>query len=122
MDAASLSRFEAYCHTLYTSPDPQQRRSAEEALVQLATDASYIPQCQFVLDNSKQSFAQLVAANALKKLLVQHWNHLSPQQQIEFRNYALSYLASRGPGKAATSRPKINNKVSITKYKRRGSP
>mmetsp|Transcript_7505 Transcript_7505/g.12746 ORF Transcript_7505/g.12746 Transcript_7505/m.12746 type:complete len:1077 (-) Transcript_7505:234-3464(-) len=97
MQQEQLAQFEAYCTQLYTSPNPAERSSAEAALVQLSTAPEYIPQCQFVLDHSKLAYAQLVAANALKKLLVQHWNHLLPQQQIDFRNYALSYLANRGP-------------------------
>ena len=36
--------------------------------VQLSSSFDYIPQCQFVLDHSKLAYAQLVAANALKKL------------------------------------------------------
>ena len=39
----------------------------------------------------------MVAANALKKLIITSWNHLSVAQQMEFRNYALAYLANRGP-------------------------
>jgi len=97
MDAGGLQAFESYCTQLYTSSDPNTRRVAEEALVQLSTAPEYIPQCQFVLDNSKLPYAQLVAANALKKLLVQSWNHLTPQQQVDFRNYVLSYLANNGP-------------------------
>jgi len=97
MEPAQLAQFEAYCAQLYTSADPSERNNAELALVQLSTAPEYIPQCQYVLDNSKQAYAQLVAANALKKLLVSSWNHLSVQQQMEFRNYVLTYLASRGP-------------------------
>ena len=36
--------------------------------VQLSSRFDYIEQCQFVLDHSKLAYAQLVAANALKKL------------------------------------------------------
>ena len=36
--------------------------------MQLSSSFDYIPQCQFVLDHSKLAYAQLVAANALKKL------------------------------------------------------
>ena len=64
--------------------------------MQLSSTPEYLPQCQFVLDHSKYAYAQLVAANALKKLLVQSWNHLTPSQQLDFRNYTLSYLAQRG--------------------------
>ena len=50
-----------------------------------------------MLDHSKLAYAQLVAANALKKLLMQSWNHLSVQQRIDLRNYVLTYLANNGP-------------------------
>ena len=50
-----------------------------------------------MLDHSKLAYAQLVAANALKKLLLQSWNHLTVQQRIDFRNYVLTYLANHGP-------------------------
>lgn len=42
-------------------------------------------------------YAQLVAVNALKRLLAQNWNLLLPQQHIDVRNYVLSYLANHGP-------------------------
>jgi len=95
MEASQLKQFETYCSTLYTSSDAAERSAAEAALVQLSASPEYIPQCQFVLDHSKYAYAQLVAANALKKLLVQSWNHLSQQQQLDFRNYTLSYLAQK---------------------------
>ena len=41
-------------------------------------------------------YAQLVAANALKKLLLQSWNQLTVPQRLEFRNYVLTYLANHG--------------------------
>jgi len=28
---------------------------------------------------------------------VQNWNHLLPQQHVDFRNYVLSYLGRHGP-------------------------
>ena len=94
-----LGQFEACCEQLYTSPDPQARKTAEVALVQLSTTPACIPQCQFVLDNSAQPYAQLVAANALRKLVVLSWNNLSAEQRLGFRNYLLSYLANHGPSR-----------------------
>ena len=43
------------CSQLYSSPDPAERRVAEEALVHLSSSVEHIPQCQFVLDNSQQA-------------------------------------------------------------------
>ena len=97
LQEGQLQQFEAYCEKLYTSPDANERAAAEAALVQLSSSSEYIPQCQFVLDHSKLAYAQLVAANALKKLLMQSWNHLTVQQRVDFRNYVLTYLANNGP-------------------------
>ena len=97
LQEGQLQQFEAYCEKLYTSPDANERAAAEVALVQLSSSSEYIPQCQFVLDHSKLAYAQLVAANALKKLLMQSWNHLTVQQRVDFRNYVLTYLANNGP-------------------------
>ena len=82
LQEGQLQQFEAYCEKLYTSPDANERAAAEAALVQLSSSSEYIPQCQFVLDHSKLPYAQLVAANALKKLLMQSWNHLTVQQRV----------------------------------------
>ena len=82
LQEGQLQQFEAYCEKLYTSPDANERAAAEAALVQLSSSSEYIPQCQFVLDHSKLAYAQLVAANALKKLLMQSWNHLTVQQRV----------------------------------------
>ena len=94
---AELQIFEGFCETLYTSPDAAERRKAEEALVQLSTTPDYIPRCRQVLAESAKPYAQLVASNALKRLLVSHWNHLTPAEQGEQRSYALTYLATHGP-------------------------
>ena len=75
-----LQTFEAYCEALYNSPHAEERAKAEAALVQLSTTPEYIPRCQFVLSHSALPYAQLVASNALKRLLQTNWNHLSPPQ------------------------------------------
>ena len=46
---------------------------------------------------SARRYAQLVAANAIRKLLTASWNQLQPSQRVEFRNYLLSHLVSKGP-------------------------
>jgi hypothetical protein len=80
MGSAELQAFEAYCLQLYTSPHAEERAKAEAALVQLSTTPEYIPRCQIVLSSSTMPYAQLVASNALKRLLQSNWNHLTPQQ------------------------------------------
>lgn len=134
VDGQQLALFEQHCEKLYMSPDANERQASEAALVQLSSSVEYIPQCQFVLDNSKmpcaarppprartrptvrpagahrslpggrshtrreRRYAQLVAANALKKLLLQSWNQLTVAQRLEFRNYVLTYLYNHGTG------------------------
>lgn len=96
-----LRTFEHYCDILYNSPSTTERTKAEAALVQLSTSPEYIPRCQFVLSNSQMPCAQLVATNALRKLLCTCWNHLSAQQKVDSRNYALNFIASSGPSSQA---------------------
>ena len=90
---SELAIFEGFCETLYNSPHAEERAKAEHALVQLSTTPEYIPKCQFVLSNSTVPYAQLVAGNALKRLLHSSWNHLSTQQRTDYRNY-VSRLAT----------------------------
>ena len=90
---SELAIFEGFCETLYNSPHAEERAKAEHALVQLSTTPEYIPKCQFVLSNSTVPYAQLVAGNALKRLLHSSWNHLSTQQRTDYRNY-VSRLAA----------------------------
>ena len=97
MSESELRTFEQYCETLYNSPSAEERAKAEAALMQLSTAPEYIPRCQFVLSNSQLPYAQLVATNALKRLLPSCWNHLTAQQRTESRNYALNFLASNSP-------------------------
>ncbi|KAL3899493.1 MAG: hypothetical protein SGPRY_012630 [Prymnesium sp.] len=92
--SSELQTFEEHCRTLYTATDPNARASAEAALVQLSSFASFIPQCQYVLDHSTNSHAQLIASNALGKLVIQFWNQLTPSERVEHRNHALNFLAS----------------------------
>ena len=90
-----LQAFEEHCQMLYTSSNPSQRAVAEAALVQLSTDCAFIPQCQYVLDHSEMSQAQLIASNALNKLVLQFWNQLTQAERMEHRNHALNFLASK---------------------------
>ena len=105
LQEGQLQQFEAYCEKLYTSPDANERAAAEAALVQLSSSSEYIPQCQFVLDHSKLAYAQLVAANALKKLLMQSWNHLSIQQRVRARVRVRVRGRSCGPPAARATSP-----------------
>ena len=47
--------------------------------------ADHIPQCQYILDNSKNAYALLLAATALTKLITAHWNNFNAAQHIDIR-------------------------------------
>lgn len=104
MNAEQLRQVEALCEALYTgSPakletgETVTRQEAQQRLLSLQTDAKYIPQCQYILDNSQSQYARLVASNSLTELITVHWNNFTVPQRIEIRNYVLGYLANQGP-------------------------
>eukprot|EP00339_Tiarina_fusa_P025551 CAMPEP_0117081488 /NCGR_PEP_ID=MMETSP0472-20121206/57423_1 /TAXON_ID=693140 ORGANISM="Tiarina fusus, Strain LIS" /NCGR_SAMPLE_ID=MMETSP0472 /ASSEMBLY_ACC=CAM_ASM_000603 /LENGTH=1120 /DNA_ID=CAMNT_0004809417 /DNA_START=198 /DNA_END=3560 /DNA_ORIENTATION=+ len=104
MDAAQLAQVEALCETLYTgipatTADGERvdRNEAQQRLLSLQTSAEYIPQCQYVLENSNSQYARLVATNSLTELISTHWNSFTVPQRIDIRNYVLGYLANKGP-------------------------
>ncbi len=108
MDASQLAQVEALCETLYTGIPTKlggrggtelavSRQEAQQRLLSLQTDAKFIPQCQYILDNSKSQYARLVASNSLIELITVHWNSFTVPQRIDIRNYVLGYLANHGP-------------------------
>ena len=104
MDAQQLKVVEALCETLYTgapatgdSGEPVTRQEAQQRLLSLQSSADYIPQCQYILDNSNSQYARLVSSNSLIELITVHWNSFTVPQRIEIRNYVLGYLANNGP-------------------------
>jgi exportin-7 len=109
MDASQLAQVEALCETLYTGIPAKldrgvgaevvavSRQEAQQRLLSLQTDAKFIPQCQYILDNSKSQYARLVASNSLIELITVHWNSFTVPQRIDIRNYVLGYLANHGP-------------------------
>jgi exportin-7 len=104
MEAAQLKQVEALCETLYTgmpttgeNGEQITRNEAQQRLMSLQQSAEYIPQCQYILDNSQSQYARLVATNSLTELITTHWNSFTIPQRIDIRNYVLSYLANNGP-------------------------
>jgi exportin-7 len=65
--------------------------------MQISNAPETIPQCQYVLEHSQVPYAQLVMANALRKLVTQNWNNSTSPQRLEMRTWVLSYLANSGP-------------------------
>jgi exportin-7 len=104
MEPSQLAQVEALCETLYTgiptageNGEQISRNEAQQRLMSLQQSAEYIPQCQYILDNSQSQFAKLVATNSLTELITTHWNSFTIPQRIDIRNYVLSYLANNGP-------------------------
>lgn len=104
MDAGQLKQVEALCDALYTGAPAKidggevRREEAQQRLLSLQSSAEYIPQCQYILDNSSSQYARLVASNSLIELITAHWNNFTVPQRIDIRNYVLNYLANQGPG------------------------
>ncbi|KAF1791887.1 Armadillo-type fold [Phytophthora cactorum] len=97
MDANQLRELETLCRVLYESGNEAERAHAQQAVLILQSSAEYIPQCQYVLDNSSSPYALLVASTSLTKLITSHWNNFTTPQRVDIRNYVLGYLAQKGP-------------------------
>ena len=93
MDQTQLAQVEALCHSLFLGTSAIERAEAQQQLLTLQSSAEYIPQCQFILDNSTQPYAQLMASTSLEMLVTQFWNNFTGEQKLEIRNYVLNYLA-----------------------------
>lgn len=94
---SAMFRVEALANRLYNSPNAEERTQAEHSLMQISNAPECIPQCQYVLEHSQVPYAQLVMANALRKLVTQNWNNSTAQQRLDMRTWVLSYLANSGP-------------------------
>lgn len=85
MDATQLVTVENLCKVLYESANDAERNHAQQSILLLQSSAEYIPQCQYILDNSTSSYALLVASNSLTKLISTHWNNFTPAQRVDIR-------------------------------------
>jgi exportin-7 len=95
MDLAQLRQVEALASAIYEGHSPQHSQEAQQQLLVLKTSADYIPQCQFILDNSEQLYAQTVACSSLEGIVTQFWNNFTLEQKVELRNYVLNYMATK---------------------------
>jgi exportin-7 len=68
---------------------------AEAQLLRLESSSEYVPQCQFILDNTASPFAQHIASHCLESLMTKFWNNFSVEQKLEIRNYVLMFLHQR---------------------------
>lgn len=85
MDANQLRELETLCRVLYESGNEAERAHAQQSVLILQSSAEYIPQCQYVLDNSSSPYALLVASTSLTKLITSHWNNFTTPQRVDIR-------------------------------------
>uniref|UniRef100_A0A8C6Y5W0 RAN binding protein 17 n=1 Tax=Naja naja TaxID=35670 RepID=A0A8C6Y5W0_NAJNA len=88
------SKLEVLCKQLYEGTDLAQRIQAEKVLVELINSPECLSQCQLLLEQGTTSYAQLLAATCLSKLVCKT-TPLPIQQRMDIRNYILNYIASR---------------------------
>ncbi|XP_066833185.1 ran-binding protein 17 isoform X6 [Anser cygnoides] len=92
--AESLAELEVLCNHLYEGTDLAQRLQAEKVLLELINSPECLSQCQLLLEQGTTSYAQLLAATCLSKL-VSRASPLPIEQRIDIRNYILNYVASQ---------------------------
>lgn len=94
MDQTQLTQVEELCQALYQGTSSSQRAEAQQQLLTLQSSVDFIPQCQFILDNSSSPYAQLVASTSLESLITQFWNSFTLEQKLDIRNFLLRYLGN----------------------------
>ncbi|KAI7693184.1 Exportin-7 [Sarcoptes scabiei] len=87
-----LLHLETLCKKLYDSTDAEERKQAESALLMFTNSVNCLPKCQMLLERKTSSYAQLLAATTLTKLITR--NDLTIDQRLDIRNYILNYLAT----------------------------
>ncbi|XP_017704927.1 PREDICTED: ran-binding protein 17 [Rhinopithecus bieti] len=90
----SLAELEVLCTHLYIGTDLTQRIEAEKALLELIDSPECLSKCQLLLERGTTSYAQLLAATCLSKL-VSRVSPLPVEQRMDIRNYILNYVASQ---------------------------
>ncbi|XP_078509484.1 ran-binding protein 17 isoform X2 [Lissotriton helveticus] len=90
----SLAELEALCTQLYEGTDLGQRLQAEKVLLELIESPECLSKCQLLLEQGTSSYAQLLAATCLSKLVCRA-SPLPIEQRIDIRNYILNYVASQ---------------------------
>ncbi len=84
-----LAQVEKLCDSLYNASDETTRATAEQQLVSLQSSAECIPQCEYILENSKNAYALHLASSTLTMLITTHWNNFTSSQRVDIRNYIL---------------------------------
>ncbi len=52
---------------------------------------------RFFLEQSRNSYAQYLAASGIKQLLTDQWLKVETQEKLQIKNYLLQFLAQKGP-------------------------
>ena len=94
MDQNQLKQVEELCSALYTGTNSILRTEAQQQLLTLQSTIDFIPQCQFILDNSTNPYAQLVATSSLESLVTQFWINFTIEQKLDLRNHILRFLGN----------------------------
>lgn len=114
MDQSQLAQVEELANTLYTSINTAQRNEAQHQLLLLKSSIDFIPQCQFILENSTNNFAKLIASSSLESLVTQFWNNFTNNQKVDLLNFCMNYLANNGPNLddfVLNSLTKLNSRI-----------
>lgn len=80
----TLAQLEAMCERLYNSQDSVERAHAESTLKCFSSNADYISQCQYLLDNASSPYALMLASSSLLKQVTEQ--SLPLQLRIDIRN------------------------------------
>ncbi|KAM7254642.1 hypothetical protein ACFE04_004022 [Oxalis oulophora] len=68
----TLVHLETLCERMYNSQDSAEREHTERTLKCFADNTEYIPQCQYILENSSNAYALMLASSSLLKQVTEH--------------------------------------------------
>ena len=88
-----LAEVERLANSLYGPVGGTEREEAQKRLLMLQKP-EHVGTCRAILDNSKNGYALIVAANSLEVTMTKFWNNFSAEQKLETWNYVFKYLAS----------------------------
>ena len=93
MDPAQLVELERWCEVMFVKAnDPAQMAEAQRRIVPLGESAEFIPQCQYIIEHSTSSYALLIGAQSLTRLITSHWNSFTIPQRVDIRKLACPWF------------------------------
>eukprot|EP00697_Spironema_sp_BW2_P016657 gnl/Spiro4/8034_TR4230_c0_g1_i1.p1 gnl/Spiro4/8034_TR4230_c0_g1~~gnl/Spiro4/8034_TR4230_c0_g1_i1.p1 ORF type:complete len:1070 (+),score=209.44 gnl/Spiro4/8034_TR4230_c0_g1_i1:195-3404(+) len=87
-----LTQIEELCFKQHHNPDQR----THETLCLFSSSLEYLPQCQYVIDNSESPLALNFIGSCFRKLVVANWSGFDPGQRLDIRNYAFNFVANKG--------------------------